>query len=148
MKSKAATIDEYLEQLPEDRRGAIEQVRKVIRKNLPRGYQEVMQYGMIGYVVPLKIFPSGYLNRKNEPLPYICLASQKNYMSIYMMSVYGPAEADFRKQYETTGKRLDMGKCCVRFRRVDDLALDVIGKAVARYPVAKWIEICSASFGK
>src|SRR4026209_801283 len=104
MKSKAATIDEYLEQLPEDRRGAIEQVRKVIRKNLPRGYQDVMQYGMIGYVVPLKTFPSGYLNRKNEPLPYICLASQKNYMSIYIMSVYGPAEADFRKQYETTGK--------------------------------------------
>jgi hypothetical protein len=148
MKSKAATIDNYLAQLPEDRRSAIEQLRKLIRKNLPRGYEEVMQYGMIGYVVPLKTFPAGYLNRKNEPLPYICLASQKNYMSLYMMSIYGPNEAEFRKQYETTGKRLDMGKCCVRFRRVDDLALDVIGKAVARFPVAKWIEICSATFKK
>jgi hypothetical protein len=69
-------------------------------------------------------------------------------MSLYMMSIYGPNEAEFRKQYETTGKRLDMGKCCVRFRRVDDLALDVIGKAVARFPVAKWIEICSATFKK
>jgi len=148
MKSKAASIDEYLAQLPEDRRTAIEAVRKIIRKNLPRGYEEVLQYGMIGYVVPLKTFPTGYLNRKNEPLPYICLASQKNYMSIYMMSVYGPAEMEFRKEYGATGKRLDMGKCCVRFRRLEDLPLDVIGKAIARYPVAKWIEICSASFKK
>ena len=147
MKIKAATIDEYLEQLPEDRRKALEAVRKVIRKNLPKGYEEVLQYGIIGYVVPLKTFPAGYLNRKNEPLPYICLASQKNYMSIYMMSVYGDAEAKFREEYAATGKRLDMGKCCVRFRKLDDLPLDVIGRAVARYPVKKWIEICTASRG-
>jgi hypothetical protein len=143
MKSKASTIDEYLAELPEERRTAIQAVRKVIRKNLPRGYQEVLQYGMIGYVVPLQKFPAGYLNRQSEPLPYICLASQKNYMSIYMMSVYGPAEAEFRKQYTATGKRLDMGKCCVRFRKLEDLPLDVIGNAVARYPVDKWIEICT-----
>jgi hypothetical protein len=146
MKSKASTVDEYLAQLPEDRRDAIKSVRNVIKKHLPKGYEEVVQYGMIGYVVPLKTFPAGYLNRKNEPLPYICLASQKNYMSIYMMSVYGPAEAEFRQEYESTGKRLDMGKCCVRFRKLDDLPLEVIGKAVARYPVKKWIEICGKEF--
>jgi hypothetical protein len=146
MKSKASTLEEYLDQLPEDRRTAIQAVRKVILKNLPKGYEEVLQYGMLGYVVPLKVFPAGYLNRKTEPLPYICLASQKNYMSIYMMSVYGDAEAKFREEYAATGKRLDMGKCCVRFRKLDDLPLDVIGRAVARYPVKKWIEICASSF--
>ena len=145
MKSKASTVEEYLAGLPEDRRAAIQAVRKVILKNLPKGYEEVLQYGVLGYVVPLKVFPSGYLNRKNEPLPYICLASQKNYMSIYMMSVYGDAEAKFRKEYQATGKRLDMGKCCVRFRKLEDLPLDVIGKAVARYPMKKWIDICESS---
>ena len=147
MKSKASTVEEYLEGLPEDRRAAIQAVRKVILKNLPKGYEEVLQYGVLGYVVPLKVFPSGYLNRKNEPLPYICLASQKNYMSIYMMSVYGDAEAEFRKEYKATGKRLDMGKCCVRFRKLEDLPLDVIGKAIARYPMKKWIEICVSAKG-
>jgi len=145
MKSKASTVEEYLAGLPEDRRAAIQAVRKVILKNLPKGYEEVLQYGVLGYVVPLKVFPSGYLNRKNEPLPYICLASQKNYMSIYMMSVYGDAEAKFREEYQATGKRLDMGKCCVRFRKLEDLPLDVIGKAVARYPMKKWIDICGSS---
>ena len=145
MKSKASTVEEYLGQLPEDRRAAIQIVRKVILKHMPRGYEEVLQYGMLGYVVPLKVFPAGYLNRKNEPLPYICLASQKNYMSIYMMSVYGDAETEFRKEYKATGKRLDMGKCCVRFRKLEDLPLDVIGRAVARYPMKKWIEICMSS---
>jgi hypothetical protein len=145
MKSKAATVEEYLEQLPEDRRAAMQAVRKVILKHLPRGYEEVMQYGMLGYVVPLKVFPAGYLNRKSEPLPYICLGSQKNYMSIYMMSVYGEAESEFRKEYKATGKRIDMGKCCVRFRKLEDLPLDVIGKAVARWPMKKWIEICTRS---
>jgi len=142
MKSKATTIEGYIENLPEDRRLAIQAVRQVILKHLPKGYEEVMQYGMLGYVVPLKAFPAGYLNRKNEPVPYICLASQKNYMSIYMMSVYGPGEAQFRKEYAATGKKLDMGKSCVRFKKVDDLALDVIGKAVALWPMKKWIAMC------
>jgi len=144
MKTKATTVEEYLEQLPVERRDAMEAVRRVILKNLPKGYEEVLQYGMLGYVVPLKVFPAGYLNRKNEPLPYVCLASQKNYMSIYLMSAYGD-ESKFRKEYAAAGKRLDMGKSCVRFKKVDDLALDVIGNAVARYPVQKWIEICAAS---
>src|SRR5262245_39329359 len=99
MKSTASTVNEYLADLPEDRRSALQAVRKTILKHLPEGYKEVLQYGMIGYVVPLKDFPAGYLNRKDEPVPYICLASQKNYMSIYLMSVYGPGEAQFRQEY-------------------------------------------------
>lgn len=145
MKRKAATVEEYLDQLPEDRRTALQAVRKVILKHLPKGYEEVVQYGMLGYVVPLKAFPAGYLNRKNEPLPYICLASQKNYMTIHLMSVYGDGEGQFRKDYQATGKKLDMGKACVRFKKVEDLALDVIGQAIAKYPMKKWIAICEAS---
>jgi hypothetical protein len=145
MKRKAATVEEYLDQLPEDRRAAVQMVRKVILKHLPKGYEEVVQYGMLGYVVPLKAFPEGYLNRKNEPLPYVCLASQKNYMTIHLMSVYGDTEGQFRKEYQATGRKLDMGKACIRFKKVEDLALDVIGKAVARFPMKKWIAVCDAA---
>jgi hypothetical protein len=148
MKSSATTVDEYLVKLPADRRDAMMAVRKVILKYLPKGYEEVMQYGMMGYVVPLKTFPAGYLNRKNEPIPYVCLASQKNYMAIYLMSVYGDAEGEFRKAYKATGKRLDMGKSCVRFKKVEDLPLDVIGKAVAKWPMKKFISICEESWKK
>ena len=115
MKSHATTVDEYLEQLPPDRRTPMLAVRKVILDNLPKGYEEVMQYGMLGFVVPLRTYPPGYQNRKSDPIPYVCLASQKNYMSIYLMTVYGDAEGEFRKAYLATGKPLNMGKCCVRF---------------------------------
>jgi len=101
---------------------------------------------MLGYVVPLSAFPAGYLNRKNEPVPYVCLASQKNYMSIYLMSVYGDAEGEFRKQDKMTGKKLDMGKSCIRFKKLDDLALDVIGQAVAKWPMEKFIAICETAW--
>ena len=146
MKSTATTVEEYLEKLPKDRREPIETVREIILKNLPTGYQEVLQYGMLGYVIPLSAFPAGYLNRKNEPVPYVCLASQKNYMSIYLMSVYGDAEGEFRKQYKATGKKLDMGKSCIRFKKLDDLALDVIGQAVAKWPMKKFIAICETAW--
>jgi hypothetical protein len=146
MKKKAATVEEYLDQLPEDRRAAVQSVRKVILKHLPKGYEEVVQYGMLGYVVPLKAFPAGYLNRKNEPLPYICLASQKNYLTIHLMSVYGDTAGQFREEYLATGKKLDMGKACIRFKKVEDLALDVIGQAVAKWPMKKWIAMCEAAW--
>ena len=146
MKSKATSVEDYLEQLPADRREAMAAVRKVILKHLPKGYEEVMQYGMLGYVVPLSSFPAGYLNRKNEPIPYVCLASQKNYMALYLMSVYGDAEGEFRKEYLATGKKLDMGKSCVRFKKLEDLPLDVIGKAVAKWPMQKFIGICEAAW--
>ncbi len=141
MKSSAKTAKEYLDQLPPDRRTAIEAVRKVILKNLPKGYEETMQYGMISYVVPLARYPDGYLGRKNEPLPYASLASQKNHMAIYLMTIYGDkkAEAWFKNAYKTGGKKLDMGKSCVRFKKLDDLALDVIGNAIALIPVEDYI---------
>lgn len=144
MQSKALTPKEYLEQLPKERREELEVVRKVILKYLPKGYKEVMQYGMISYVVPLSLYPDGYLNKKDTPLPYASLASQKNYMSLYLMNIYSDkdpkAEQWFKKAYFATGKKMDVGKSCVRFKKVEDLPLDVIGKAISLTPVSKFIK--------
>ncbi len=129
--SKATTVEAYLKELPSDRREAISKVRGVILKNLPKGFEEMMGYGMVCYAIPLKRFPGTY---NKQPLGIAALASQKNYMSLYLMSVYGDPKtlAWFVTEYRKSGKRLDMGKVCVRFRKVEDLPLDVIGCAIAR----------------
>jgi len=141
MQSKATTVDQYLAELPEDRRTAIEAVRKVILKNLDKDYEEGMQYGMIGYYVPHRIYPKGYHCDPKQPLPFANLASQKNHMALYMMCVYGESELSrwFRDAWAKTGKKLDMGKSCVRFKKVENLALDVIGEAIKRMPAKKYI---------
>jgi hypothetical protein len=142
VQSKAKTVDEYLAALPPDRREAINAVRKVILTNLPDGFEEVMQYGMISYVVPFRLFPAGYHCDPNQPLCFAALASQKNYMSVYLMTVYGHKETEnwFVKAYKETGEKLDMGKSCVRFKKLDDLPLDVIGQAIGRVSVEKYIK--------
>ena len=141
MKSSAKTVDEYLAGLPEDRRAAISAVRRVILANLPEGYEECMGYGMIGYVVPHRLYPGGYHCDPKLPLPFANLGSQKNHMALYLMCVYGdPAtEKWLRNAWEAAGKKLDMGKACVRFRKLEDVSLDVIGKLIARVPVKKYI---------
>ncbi|MCC6130446.1 MAG: DUF1801 domain-containing protein, partial [Acidobacteria bacterium] len=128
MQSKAPTVDEYLASLPEDRRAALAAVRDVIRKNLDPSYEEGMQYGMIGYYVPHSVYPAGYHCDPKQPLPFAGLASQKGHMSLYLMCVYGDSEQEkwFREEWAKTGKKLDMGKSCVRFKKVEDLALGVI----------------------
>jgi hypothetical protein len=133
MKSAAVTVTDYLSSLTPDRREAIAAVRTAIRRRLPKGFKEQMQYGMISWVVPLSLYPAGYLGKKDVPLPHVALASQKNHMAVYLMNVYGDHEAErrFRAAYKKSGKKLDMGRSCIRFRNVDDLALDVIGDAVA-----------------
>lgn len=142
MKSKATTVKQYLAELPPDRRAAIEAVRKIILKHLPKGYKEGMQWGMISYYVPLELYPAGYGENKNVPLPYVALASQKNYMALYLTNVYADGkEGWFKEAYKKTGKKLDMGKGCVRFKKLDDLPLELVGKAVALMPVKTWIEI-------
>jgi hypothetical protein len=143
MTSKAPTVAKYLAGLPADRRSAIEAVRKVILNNLDKGFEEGMSYGMIGYFVPHSIYPDGYHCDPKQPLPFCGLASQKNYMSVYMMCLYGSSgeEAWFRKEWAKTGKKLDMGKCCIRFKKLDDLALDVLGKAIARVSLKKYVEL-------
>ena len=141
MTSQAKTVAEYLKALPGDRRAAISAVREVILANLPKGFEERMSYGMIGYVVPHSLYPAGYHCDPKQPLPFACLGSQKNHMAVLLMKVYGdPAtEKWFRKAWQASGKKLDMGKACVRFKRLEDVPLDVIGQVVARTPVKNYI---------
>lgn len=147
MTSKAATVDEYLKELPEERHEAISKVRAVIRKNLPKGFAEQMQYGMIGYVVPHKLYPAGYHCDPKQPLPFAGLASQKNYMSLYVMTVYGDPKTEqwMKEQFKARGKKLDMGKCCIRFKKLDDLPLETIGELIGRVPVAEYIARCESA---
>jgi len=142
MQSKATTVAQYLAELPPDRRAAIKAVREVILRNLDRDYEERMSYGMIGYVVPHRVFPDGYHCDPKLPLPFAGLASQKNYMSVYLMSSYGDKAEEkwLREQFAKAGKKLDMGKCCVRFKRIEDLPLDAIGEAIRRVPAKTYVE--------
>ena len=139
MQSKAKTVNEYLKSLSPERRASIEAVRKVILMNLPKGYDEGMQYGMIGYCVPLNLYPNGYLGQKDIPLPFAALASQKNYMAVYLMCIYGEGEKAFKEAYKATGKKMDIGKACIRFRKLEDLQLDLIGKTIAKVSVDNFI---------
>lgn len=142
MKSNAKTVKEYLASLPEDRRAGIEAVRKVILKNLDKDYEEGMMWGMIGYAVPHRVWPLGYHCDPEKPLMMCSLASQKNVLTFYLMSVYGDKaeRAWFEKAWKATGKKLDMGGCCIRFKTVEHAALDVIGEAVRRVPAKAYVE--------
>ena len=146
MQSKATNVRDYLDELPEERRTAIERVRTVILKNLDPVFEEGMQYGMIGYYVPRRTYPAGYHCDPKQPLPFAGLASQKNHMAVYLMCIYVHTEHDhwFREAWAKTGKKLDMGKSCVRFKKLEDLALDVIGEAIRRVPARTFIERCEA----
>jgi hypothetical protein len=141
MISSARTVEEYLSVLPQDRRRAISAVRKVILENLPEGYAECMQNGMIGYVVPHELFPGGYHCDPRQALPVAHLGSQKNHMALYLMTVYGDPKTEqwFRKAYQASGKKLDMGMACVRFKKLEDLPLDVVGQVIARVQVQAYL---------
>ena len=145
-RSEATTVEEYLDELADDRRATLEAVRDVVRANLPDGYEETVQFGMISYVVPLERYPKTY-NR--QALQYAALASQKNYVSLYLMNVYGNEETErwFVDRYRASGKRLDMGKACVRFKSIDDLPLDLIGETIARTPVDDFIALYETARG-
>jgi uncharacterized protein YdhG (YjbR/CyaY superfamily) len=142
MQSKATTVAAYLAELPGERRAELETVLKVIRANLAEGFEEGMQYGMIGWFVPHRLYPQGYHCNPDEPLPFAHLASQKNHLALYLMCLYtDSAEMErFRQRWAATGKKLDMGKACIRFKRATELALDVIGETFARVTVEKFVE--------
>ncbi len=150
MKSAATTVPAYLRSLPADRRVEIERVRAVVNRNLDTdGYEEAMSYGMICWVVPHRVFPAGYHCNPKQALPFVALASQKNYCAVYVpLDVPGivPKERHenglhrwFMDEWKKSGKKLDMGKCCIRFKRADDLALDVLGELVRRLPAKVYI---------
>lgn len=138
MRSDAETVGEYLASLPDERREAIEVVRNEILANLPEGYEEAMNWGMISYQVPLERYPDTY---NGEPLMYAALANQKNHMAVYLTAVYAQEESRdaFLEAYRATGKKLDVGKSCVRFKRLDDLPVDLIGKTVAATDVDRFV---------
>ncbi len=129
MKSEATTVADYLAELPLERRETIKKVREIILKNLPDGYEEVMNWGMITYQVPLEVYPDTY-NKK--PLMYAALANQKNHMAVYLTGTYldEKLNQEFEDSYKKTGKRYDVGKSCVRFRKLDDLPLPLIGESI------------------
>lgn len=147
MKINANTVQEYLDQLPQERRETVGKVRNMILENLPEGYEEGIQYGMIGYFVPLSIYPKGYLEDKKTPLPYIGLASQKNHMSLYLNCIYAKQDlySWFTEEYKKTGKKMEIGKSCVRFKKLEDLPLSLVGRAVAKIPVREYIDIYEES---
>jgi uncharacterized protein YdhG (YjbR/CyaY superfamily) len=144
VQSKAATVEEYLDELPAERRAVLAEVRNVLKQNMPPGFRETVAFGMITYCIPLEKYPNTY---NKQPLGYVGLAAQKNYNALYLMRVYGDPvqrqqlEAGFRQ----AGKKLDMGKSCVRFRKADDLPLDVIGKLVASTSPEAWIDVYERS---
>ena len=147
MQSGAVMVESYLAELPEDRRQAVGAVRRVILDHLPPGFEEVMQYGMISYVVPLERYPDTY---NGQALDVASLANQKRHMAIYLTGVYGEdgAQEWLRERWATTGKKLDMGKSCLRFKRLDDLALDVVGEAIARTSVDDFLAAYERSRSK
>ena len=142
--SKAATVAQYLTELPPERRKAISAVRKVIKANLPAGFKETMGYGMINYVIPLTRYPDTY---NGQPLCYAALASQKNFCSVYLMGVYGDPRraAWFKDGFKRAGKKLDAGKSCVHFNQADDLPLELIGEVIGGISVEAYIRNYEAS---
>ena len=139
MQSKAATVAEYLSEMPVDRREAIKKVRETILQNLPKGYEEVMNWGRITYQVPLEVYPDTY-NKK--PLMYAALANQKKHMAVYLTGIYldEGIYQEFEEKYKKTGKRYDVGKSCVRFRKLDDLPLPLIGESIKAMAMDEFLE--------
>ena len=136
--SDIGTVAEYLESLPEDRRTDIKKVRALVKKHLPKGYTESVTWGMISWAVPLKVYPDTY---NGQPLCYACLASQKNHMALYLMCAYASPKLYQRlvDGFKAEGKRLDMGKSCLRFKRYEDLAVEPIADVIAATPMAEFI---------
>ena len=146
-RSNASTVDEYLDELAPDRRGQIETVREVVLENLPDGYSESMNWGMITWEIPLERYPKTY---NKQPLMYAALASQKSYMSLYLMCVYAHDgnHTEFERRFKASGKKLNMGKSCVRFKTTDDLPMDLIAETIASTSVDDYIESYEAARSK
>jgi uncharacterized protein YdhG (YjbR/CyaY superfamily) len=151
MQSKAATPQEYLDSLPDDRKEAIEKIRSAIKQNLPEGFHECIGYGMLGYVVPHSLYPKGYHCDPKLPLPFLSVASQKNFIALYHMGVYAQKDlydwfvAEYPKHCKT---KLDMGKSCIRFKKVSDIPYELIAELAGKMTVQQWIDCYESAFVK
>ena len=151
MQSKATTVESYLKEIPADRKEAVSKLRQVILKNLPKGFSEEMNYGMIGYVVPHTIYPAGYHCDPKAPLPFLCLASQKNAITLYHMGIYAdPKLFDwFTKAYaKAVTSKLDMGKSCIRFKKPENIPYPLIGELITKMTVNDWIKLYEKNLQK
>ena len=151
MTSNAKTVQKYIAELPEDRREAIVNLRKVISENLPKGFEEQMSYGMIGYVIPHSIYPKGYHCTPELPLPFLNIASQKNSINLYHMGIYANPELLnwFVAEYPKYSKRkLDMGKSCIRFKKVEDIPFELITELCQKITPEDWITLYEKEFKK
>lgn len=151
MTSAATTVKEYIDGLPEDRKEAINQLRTVIQKKLPKGFQEEMSYGMIGYVVPHTLYPAGYHCNPKLPLPFMNIASQKNFIAVYHMGIYADPKlmdwflAEFPKHSKS---KLDMGKSCIRFKKPEQIPFELIGELAAKMMPQDWITLYESAFNR
>jgi hypothetical protein len=151
MKSTSKTAQEYVDTLPDDRKEAIMELRKVITKNLPKGFSEVMSYGMIAYVIPHSLYPDGYHCDPKVPLPFINIASQKNFIAVYHMGMYADKKLLdwFTKEYPKHSKtKLDMGKSCIRFKKPDQIPFKLIGELASKMTPKEWIALYEKAFKK
>jgi hypothetical protein len=151
MQSKASTPEEYFASLPEDRQEAMNELRKVIKKNLPKGFKEAMSYGMVGYVVPHSLYPDGYHCDPTLPLPFLSIASQKNFIAVYHMGIYADAKLMkwFTDEFAKHSKaKLDMGKSCMRFKKPDQIPFKLIGELVSKMSPQDWIALYKKAFKK
>jgi uncharacterized protein YdhG (YjbR/CyaY superfamily) len=147
----AKTVKEYIDTLPSERKEAFDKLRKTILSNIPKGFEETISYGMIGYVVPHSKYPNGYHCDPTLPLPFISLASQKNFIALYHMGLYGSEKllTWFTEQYLKHSKaKLDMGKSCIRFKKMDQIPYELIGELCSKMTVDKWIEFYESNFKK
>lgn len=149
MQSKAASVSDYIAELTEERQQAINALRKVIRKNMPKGFKECMSYGMIGYVVPHSLYPKGYHCKPEDPLPFMNIASQKNFIAIYHMGIYGSPQLLkwFTDAHaKVSAKKLDMGKSCIRYKKAEDIPYELIGELAGKITPEEWITMYEKAF--
>lgn len=149
MQVKASSPEEYIDQLPEERRGPITELRKTINANLPEGFKETMSYGMIGWVVPHSFYPPGYHCDPKLPLPFLSIASQKNFVAVYHMGIYASPDLMkwFLEEYpKYSSRKLDMGKSCLRFKKMDEIPFTLIGELVRKMDALSWVNQYEAAF--
>lgn len=142
MQSKATTPDQYIAELPEDRKEIMQKLREIVKKNLPKGFEETMQYGMLGYVVPHSIYPDGYHCNPKDALPFMALASQKNHIGFYHMGIYSDPDLMkwFTEEYpKHASNKLDMGKSCIRFKNPKNIPFELLGELTTKISVDEWI---------
>lgn len=151
MQYKAETVKEYLEQIPIERLAAVKKLRAIIKKNIPKGFKECIGYGMPAYVVPLSTYPDGYHCKADTPLPFVSFASQKNFIAVYHMGIYADKKIMdwFVKEYpKHSDRKLDMGKSCIRFKKIEEIPFELIGELMTKMSPESWIATYEKAYKK